>query len=492
MIISDEQRIEMLSPAEIELIHRGACRLLSQTGVKVTHEDIAARLLAGGARREGERIFVSPGMIEDALEKTAKTIQFDAPDPAYSFTLNAAENMVKFGPGGQALYIVEPIAGGWDRRAAGTDDLKKILALCDQLEQVNFTTRPVECDVPEEQMDVEKAGIFRRYCSKPMNLANLIMVEHLDEVLGIVGDPAYVSFIISLISSPLVLDSFSGDKFIALLEKDLPVSISCCPQGGSTAPFSEVGELLQLHAELLFGFVLANIIRPGAKVLYRGIPITSNLYTDGSPRWCQPESIRRVALAGQLCRFYGLPCCGTAGVSDETEPSAQGIAEKVLSWVYGTASGAQYINSALGMLEQVLSVSYYQYVIDDIALKAIKEKFAENSMQKTSALAMDATVTVLNKFGVAVDEKMEAELASRIRHIESALEPYGEDYIDEQIAIVEKAVNKSSSTVFMVAARKGLREGYLYRGDRIDAPLDLSGVTERLEASGISGISKII
>lgn len=486
MIISDEQLIETLSPAEMELIHRGACRILSQIGVRVTHEDIAGRLLSRGAERKGDRIFISQEMIEEALAQTAKTIRFDAPEPAHGFTLDADENQVKFGPGGQALFIVHPVAGGWDRRAAGTNDLKQILALCDQLPQVDFTTRPVECDVPEDRMDVEKAKIFQQYCTKPMNLANIVKVEYLDKVLEIIGNPAYVSFIVSLVSSPLALDDFSGDKFVALLEKDLPVSISCCPQGGSTAPFSEVGELLQLHAELLFGFVLANVIRPGAKVLYRGIPITSNLYTDGSPRWCQPESIRRVTLAAQLCRYYNLPCCGTAGVSDETEPTAQGLAEKVLSWTYGIASGAQYINSALGMLEQVLSVSYHQYVIDDIALKIIKEKFAEDGTGETSVLAKDAAITALSHFGVAVDREIEDELTARIRHIENALEPYSEEYIEDQIANIKKAVEKTSSTVFMVAARRGLREGYLYQGDRIDAPLDLLDVTERLKSSGIS------
>jgi len=482
MIISEKKQIKMLSNAEMELIHLGACRLLSRVGVKVTHEVIAEKLISQGALRKGERITIPANMVENALAKTAKTIQFDAPDPAYSFTLNAVENRVKFGPGGQALYIVHPAAGGWGRRPAGTDDLKQILVLCNRLKNVDFITRPVECDVPEDRMDLEKARIFRQYCSKPMNLANLIKVEHLDRVLEMIGDPAHVSFIISLISSPLVLDSAAGDKFIALVEKNLPVSISCCPQGGSTAPFSEVGELLQLHAELLFGFVLGNVIRPGARLLYRGIPVTSNLYTDGSPRWCQPESIRRVALAAQLCRFYNLPCCGTAGVSDEAEPSAQGISEKVLSWVYEMAAGAQYINSALGMLEQVLSVSYQQYVIDDILLGIVKEKFGENGSLKTSQLALSAATAALSRFGVAVDEKVEAELTARIRHIENAMEPYNEEYIGEQLNLIEKAVNKTSSTVFMKTARKGLREGYLYRGDRIDAPLDLSDATGRLES----------
>lgn len=490
MIISDMQRLKMLSPAEMQLIHAGACRLLAQVGVKVAHEGIAEKLRSRGARFTGGRIFLPPEMVEYALSETAKTISFAAPDPAYAFMVKTTENLVKFGTGGQALYIVGPAAGGWQRRPAGREDLKQILALCNRLENVDFITRPVEADVPEDRMDVEKARIFKEYCSKPMNLANLVKVERLDEVLEIVGNPAYVSFIISLVSSPLIMDSAAGEKFMTLVEKDLPVAISCCPQGGSTAPFSEVGELLQLHAELLFGFVLANIIRPGARVLYRGIPITANLYTDGSPRWCQPESIRRVALAAQLCRFYNLPCCGTAGVSDEAEPSAQGISEKVLSWTYGAASGAQYINSALGMLDQVMSVSYEQYVMDDLALGIVKEKFKEHQSAKASQIAVEAAVEALNFFGVPADAKIEEELAARIRHIENRLEPYSEEYIEEQLAIIEKAVNRAGeSTVFMKTARRGLREGYLYRGKRIDAPLDLSDVTARLASKDSAGRS---
>ncbi len=489
MIISEMQQIKMLSPAEMQLIHGGALRLLAQVGIKVTHEGIAEKLISRGAQRQGERIFIPQNMVDNAMAETAKTIQFDAPDPVHGFTVSAAESQVKFGTGGQALYVVHRTSNGWVKKSAGSDDLKQILALCDQLENVDFITRPVECDVPEDQMDVEKAKIFRDYCSKPMNLANLVKVKHLDEVLDIIGNPAYASFVISLVSSPLVLDTAAGDKFMALLEKDLPVAISCCPQGGSTAPFSEVGELLQLHAELLFGFVLANVIRPGAKVLYRGIPITANLYTDGSPRWCQPDCIRRVAIAAQLCRFYNLPCCGTAGVSDEAEPTAQGLSEKVLSWTYEMASNAQYINSALGMLEQVMSVSYYQYVIDDIALGIVKQKFREDMSGNISQIALNATIEALSYFGVSVDGKMEAELNARIRHIENAIEPYSEDYINKQLAIIEKAVNQSSSTVYMMTARKGLREGYLYRGNRIDAPLDLSSVAERLES--IAGLGKL-
>ena len=261
MIIFDVQRLKMLSPAEMQLIHAGACRLLAQVGVKVAHEGIAEKLRSRGARFTGGRIFIPPEMVGYALAETAKTISFAAPDPAYAFTVNTAENLVKFGTGGQALYIVQPAVSGWQRRPAGTEDLKQILALCNRLENVDFITRPVEADVPEERMDVEKARIFREYCSKPMNLANLVKVERLDEVLEIVGNPAYVSFIISLVSSPLIMDSAAGEKFMALVEK-IFLSPSLAAPRGARLPFPRWGAAAAPCLAALW-LCLANIIRPG-------------------------------------------------------------------------------------------------------------------------------------------------------------------------------------------------------------------------------------
>jgi hypothetical protein len=137
-----------------------------------------------------------------------------------------------------------------------------------------------------------------------------------------------------------------------------------------------------------------------------------------------------------------------------------------------------------------MSVSYEQYVMDDIALGIVKEKFKEHQSAKASQIAVEAAVEALNFFGVPADAKIEEELAARIRHIETPLEPYSEEYIEEQLAIIEKAVNRAGgSTVFMKTARRGLREGYLYRGKRIDAPLDLSCVTARLESNDPAGRS---
>mgnify|MGYP006296043201 CR=1 FL=1 len=317
-----------------------------------------------------------------------------------------------------------------------------------------------------------------QHTSKHMNLANLVKLDNLDRIIETVKDPTLISFIASLAVSPLNIVSPTVEKFTAMIERDIPVSISSCPQAGATAPLSEIGELLQVNAEVLSAVVLANLIRPGANVLYRGIPISSDLFTDGSPRWCQPESIRRVAMAADMAYFYQIPCCGTAAVSDQKQPNIQALAEKTLSWIFEAASGAQFINSAAGMLEQVLTVSPEQYIIDDWAIGLVKKRL-ESPDYYIKELAQTGVRDVLALFGVDMTEAMETDINDRIEFITTEKEEYSKESVDKQVEMITKAVNSpSSSTKFMKAARSGLRKGWLYKADPIPGELDLTEVVK--------------
>jgi trimethylamine--corrinoid protein Co-methyltransferase len=201
------------------------------------------------------------------------------------------------------------------------------------------------------------------------------------------------------------------------------------------------------------------------------------LHVDASPRWCQPDSIRRIALASDLADYYGIPCCGTAAVSDEKEPTPQSLAEKALSWVFETASGAPFINSALGMLEQVMTVSPEQYIIDDMVLSRVKELFSDASDLSLKEVAHLAVKDGLSMFGVHMDRGMTEEISRRIEFILSRKEPCTEQYIEEQIHLIIEAVSSGkSSSKYMKASRKGLRKGWLFSGSRIEGTLRLDEV----------------
>jgi len=467
----------LLSDSECQLIHAGSCRLLSELGIKIESQEAVNIFLKGGAHFENGRVKIPAHKVEQAIEQTAKSIELGAKNPDNKIVIDFDSPTIHFGTGGQALYVLDYKKNMFIRRPAVTQDLIDIVRICEQLESVDFITRPVEPEVPEEVMDLEKTRIFLEHTTKHINLANLIKLNKLPEIITTVKDKSLISFISCVTVSPMNLVSPTIDKFIKIVEQGIPVAISSCPQAGTTAPLSEIGELIQVNAEVLSAVVLANMIKPGAKLLYRGIPISSDLFSDGSPRWCQPESIRRIALVSDMTYFYQIPCCGTAAVSDEKIPNPQNVAEKTLSWVFEAASGAQFINSALGMLEQVLTVSPEQYIIDNKIISNIKQLFRKSPDYDIRDLTLTAVKDALKMFDFSMNAHMTQDISDRIEFILNGQEELTPENIDSQVEFIGNAVSSGkSSTIFMKAARSGLRKGWLYKGSRIDGKLNIEEV----------------
>ncbi len=470
-------KYSFLSKDECQTIHDGSCRILSETGVKITNEQAIDLFKKEGAIYEKGRIKIPKKMVDKAINQTAKKIILGAKNPDNKIVIDPENPLVYFGTGGQALNVLHLEDGIFKKKPAVTQDLIDIIKLCEKLDNVDFITRPVEPDVPEDIMDLKKTEIFLENTTKHINLANLFVLDKLPEIIDMVQDKSLISFISCVIQSPLSLVSSTIDKFISIIQHDIPVSISSCPQAGTTSPLSEVGEIIQLNAEMLSAIVLANLVKPGAQVLYRGIPISSNLLVDASPRWCQPESIRRIAIMSDMTYHYKIPCCGTAAVSDEKEPNPQAVAEKTLSCVFESASGAQFINSALGMLEQVMTVCPEQYIIDNQIISHIKKLFSESSYYNIEKISQKAVCDSLEMFGVKVEPHIKNDISNRIDFIIKGSEEFTQDNINYYSELINDAINSGNSgNKFMKEARSGLRKGWLYMGEKIEGSLNLEEV----------------
>ena len=58
----------------------------------------------------------------------------------------------------------------------------------------------------------------------------------------------------------------------------MPVALSSAPMAGATSPITMAGTLTQLHAEELAGIVFSQLLKPGAPVLYGGIPGMADMH----------------------------------------------------------------------------------------------------------------------------------------------------------------------------------------------------------------------
>jgi trimethylamine--corrinoid protein Co-methyltransferase len=188
-----------------------------------------------------------------------------------------------------------------------------------------------------------------------------------------------LSFITCVIKSPLEVVNDTASKLIEIAKRGVPTVISSSPMGGATAPFDEFGMVAQINAEILAGVSLAQLVVPGAPVLYGSVPIRTrldNLYD----MYGAPEFNHYNHDCAQMARFYGLPCYSTAGVGDSAVPGIQATAEKMITLMSIPWSGAQYIHYAFGLLERTNVFCPEQAVMDDAHIGIVKHALSDTTV----------------------------------------------------------------------------------------------------------------
>jgi len=214
-------------------------------------------------------------------------------------------------------------------------------------------------------------------------MAGLTQLSQLDNVISmaqlIAGgedkfrDNPIISFITSLIKSPLQLVDDTTQKTIEIAKRGVPLVISSAPQGGSTAPIVEAGIVAQINAEILTGISLAQLVNKGTPVLYGSVPGRANM-NDLNDSYGVPEFSQYNVDCVQMARHYGLPCYSSGGVSDARVPGIQASVERLFSHTLVTLAGPQYMHYAFGLMGRTATFCPVQAVLDDAHIGMIKRQ----------------------------------------------------------------------------------------------------------------------
>ena len=160
---------------------------------------------------------------------------------------------------------------------------------------------------------------------------------------------------------------------------------------GAMAPVTIAGALTLAHAEALAGLTLAQIVRPGAPIVYGSF--TSNVdMKSGSPAFGTPEYVKAAFGAGQLARFLGLPWRSSNATAANT-PDAQSAYESQMSLWGALFGGCNFILHAAGWLESGLTTSYEKFILDIEMLQMFAEVFQPVGAAPAD-LALDAVAEV--------------------------------------------------------------------------------------------------
>ncbi len=371
-------KFKILSLKDIEEIHQASMEILTDIGIKLENQQVLKYLKDKkvDVNPENSIVRLTNTVVEEALATAPSEIVLYGREDENNLILNN-EN-VYLGSGGTAVNVIDLYDG--QRRKTVSKDVVDTARLVDKLQYIDFYVIPVyPGDYAKEKADEIRFINALEHTSKHVMGGVYTgegikkVIEHAAELAGsrqkLQKEP-FISMITSIIS-PLQMEKNYAGFLKYIVEQGIPVVAPPAPIAGATSPLTLAGTLAQLNAETLFGIVLTQLIKPGARVLYGIVPTTMDLKTS-SFRFGSIETGIMNAAGAQLGRYYNLPVYNTAGVTDARIPDIEAGYEKMANILLSALAGSDFIHDAAGLIDSGLTVAYEQYVIDNEILGMVK------------------------------------------------------------------------------------------------------------------------
>jgi trimethylamine--corrinoid protein Co-methyltransferase len=199
---------------------------------------------------------------------------------------------------------------------------------------------------------------------------------------------------ISLINcnSPLRWDDRMLDALFEYVESAQPVVLTPFLLMGAMSPVTIPAALVQQIAEALSGIALAQLIRPGAPVVF-GSFLSNIDMQSGSPTFGTPESGIGLLCTGQIARYFGLPFRSGGGLTSSQVPDAQAGYEALMTLMPTFLAGANWVMHSAGWLEGGLVAGYEKFVVDVELVQMLQAEFTPLEIDEDS-LAFGAHLEV--------------------------------------------------------------------------------------------------
>ena len=361
-----------LSQDMVGRIHGSALRVLEEVGVKVDLPEALEIFSDAGARVdvENKRVRIPARIVEKYIASAPSTVLLYGREPKNSLTL--VDTRVYMGTGGAALKVIDPSTG--EKRQSNLEDIARLAKMTDGLDNIHFYTIPCTAqDIPQDKVAVNE------FYASILNTSKHVMgpahsPQDVNDVIDMAAiicggkdklrEQPFISFVASWMVSPLTFDPEVTKILIEMVKGGIPVALSSAPMAGATSPITMAGTLTQLHAEEMAGVVFTQLIKPGAPVLYGGIPGMADMY-DLSYKAGGVEFGSMNAAISQLATYIDIPNYCSAGITEAKIPSIQAIYEKTFSICQCALAGSNYVHHAAGVLESILTIGYGQFVIDN-------------------------------------------------------------------------------------------------------------------------------
>lgn len=368
--------MEVFSTDEITAMHETALRSLQELGMKVLLPQARAFYAKGGARVDGEMVYIGRDMVEAALGSAPKSFICHAGSAHRDITMELGA--LTFQPGAGAPHATDLKRG---RRPGSAHDFNELVRLTQHFDVFQMVAPLIEPqDVPthlrhyftiETQLSCSDKFPFIYSRGTPQVMESFEMLSAfrgLDEDAFHAAPHAYT---IINTNSPRTLDIPMAQGLIDFAKHGQLSIITPFTLMGAMAPITVAGAVTLSHLEVLAALTLTQLVNPGAPVCYG--TFTSNVdMKSGAPAFGTPAHFQASLAAGQMARLMGLPWRSAAGSASNMN-DVQAANENQLGLWGCLMAGATVIIHSAGWLEGGLSVSYEKLITDAEVLNMIAE-----------------------------------------------------------------------------------------------------------------------
>ena len=360
---------EVLDEEGLALIEKNAGTILQEIGVEFRGDVEALRIWKdAGADINGERVRIPNGLCK-------KLIQDNAPA---EFTQHARNPQRSVRIGGKNTVLVpaygSPFVLDLDkgRRYATIEDFRNFVKLAYSTPFLHHSGGTIcePVDLPVNKRHFDMVYTHMRYSDKPF-MGSVTAPERAQDTV----DMAKVLFgeefvqkntvIVSLINanSPLVWDATMTGALKVYARNNQACVISPFCISGAMSPVTVAATASQLYAEALSGMAFAQLLRPGAPVVF-GTFSSSMSMQSGAPTFGTPEPQLVLYIVAALARRLGVPFRSGGGLSSAKIPDAQAAYEAANTLQHAMLAGVNFMLHTSGWLEGGLSMGYEKFIMD--------------------------------------------------------------------------------------------------------------------------------
>lgn len=387
--------VELIDEDSLEKIEYNADTILEQVGIEFRDYPRALELLAAaGANIDGERVRFPRGMCREIVTSSA-------PAQYTQHARNSANNVEIGGP--NTVFVPNygsPFVFDLDkgRRYATLEDFNNIVKLAHMQPSIHHSggtvCEPVDVPVNKRHLDMVYGHI--KYGDKGF-MGSVTAADRAEDSVelariafgGDLQDRTVMSSLINA-SSPMVWD----DTMLAALEvyatNNQATIISPFILAGAMAPTTTAGVAAQTLAEALAGMTFAQLVRPGAPVVFGSFASSMSMQT-GAPTFGTPEPAMVLYVVAALARRLGVPFRSGGSMTASKLPDAQAAYESNATLLPAVMAGVNFMLHAAGWQEGGLAFGYEKFILDCDQL-GMMSKFAEGVDMSENGQAVDCIV----------------------------------------------------------------------------------------------------